>query len=115
MIIKFNWEQQVKLFGYQDEFSELALKMLLRILFNKDRLDYIMEKSDTPGYWNAYYIHNKQDFIDARKRYIEKHGAAELKQRQKEYYQKNREQIRAKTKFSRIHRKERLELDKCWE
>lgn len=110
-----NWEREVEIAGFEGEFSRVALRMLMLILFRQETLDNIMEKPGSAGYWAWYYERYKDDIRAARKRNImRKYGMSE-KEYGKKYYRENRERIREyQRKYNRKY-KERKKLERMWE
>lgn len=110
-----NWENEVRIHGYDGEFSVIALKMLLLILRTQDVLDYFMERGGTAGYQRAYYRRNAEKRRQQNELNIRKKYGMRMKEYGSKYRNENRESIRAyHRKYNRKY-KERKKLERMWE
>lgn len=108
------WEREVEIAGFDGEFSIVALRMLMLILFRQETLDNIMEKPGSAGYWAWYYKRYKDDIRAARKRNIMKKYGMTEKEYARKCYQENMERIREyHRKYERKYR-ERERLERMW-
>ena len=89
-----NWEKEVEINGFDGEFSRLALRMLMLILFRQHVLDYIMETPGTAGYHRAYYERNREKRRQQFERNIRKKYGMSVNERYRNYYHENQEHIK---------------------
>ena len=62
-----SWEDQVYLSGYIEEYSVIALRLFLLILFTPDLLEKFTESTER-GYNRAYYKRYKERIMANRKK-----------------------------------------------
>ena len=109
-----NWEREVEIAGFEGEYSRVALRMLMLILFRQETLDNIMEKPGSKVYWALYYKRHRDKILEARKRNLMKKYGMTEKEYAREYCRENRDRIREyHRKYNRKY-KERKKLERLW-
>ena len=75
-----SWEEQVRISGYEDGYSLIALRLFLLILFKPEILEYFTETTKR-GYPRAYYDRNKAWFQARNKKWCAKVAAERRKKK----------------------------------
>ena len=110
-----NWEKEVEINGFDGEFSRLALRMLMLILFRQETLDNIMEKPGSAGYHRAYYERNREKLRQQFERNIRKKYGMSVNERYRNYYHDNQEHIKKLKRKRERKQYERKKLERMWE
>lgn len=108
------WEREVAIAGFEGEFSRVALRMLMLILFRQNVLDYFMETKGTAGYQRAYYERNRDKLLKNRERNIRKKYGMSIKEFNKKYYRENKDLMRERKREWSRKDKERKKLERMW-
>ena len=109
-----NWEREVEIAGFEGEFSRVALRMLMLILFRQKTLDNIMEKPGSAGYYAWYYKRYRDEILEARKRNLMKKYGMTEKEYAREYCRENRDRIREYRRKYNRKRREQEKLERMW-